>query len=181
MIDLKPAGRALSAVVAQIGPDDLARPTPCEKYSVGELLAHVDEGARALGGDSSAEALDLESPTWQSTLTSRVERVGVAWADPAAWEGSSELAGLEFSNAEWGRIALTELVVHGWDLAQATGQQLELPEETVRSCYEHVAKLLTAPPVPGMWGPPVAVPDDASLLDQVIGITGRSPGVGGGE
>lgn len=180
MIDLKPAGRAMSAVVAGITQDDLDRPTPCEKYTVGELLVHVDEGARGLAGDRTSPPLDLES-SWQETLAHRLERLGDAWSAPEAWEGSTDLAGLDLPNAEWGRIALTEVVVHGWDLAKATGQEITLPDETVRACFEHVTGFLREPPVPELWGTPVDVPDDASLLDRVVGITGRSPAVGWGE
>jgi uncharacterized protein (TIGR03086 family) len=181
MIDLKPAGRALSAVVAGIEQDDLDSPTPCEKYSVRELLVHVDEGARGFAGDHTSPPLDLSGATWRETLADRLDRLGDAWVAPEAWEGSSDLAGLDLSNAEWGRIALTEVVVHGWDLAAATGQEIDLPEETVRACFEHVSGFLKEPPVPELWGPAVAVPDDAPLLDRVVGVTGRSPAVGRGE
>jgi uncharacterized protein (TIGR03086 family) len=136
--------------------------------------------SRGLAGDTTTAPLDLQSE-WRDALAGRLERLGEAWADPEAWEGSTDLAGLDLTNAEWGRIALTEVVVHGWDLARATGQKLELPDETVRVCYEHVVVFLKEPPVPELWGTPVDVPDDASMLDRVVGITGRSPGVGGDE
>ncbi|MEV6287657.1 TIGR03086 family metal-binding protein [Kribbella sp. NPDC051770] len=180
MIDLRPAGRALNAVVAGITDSDLSAATPCDEYSVAELLVHVDEAARGFGGVD-GEPLTPGADRWRETLKHRVEQVGTAWAAPQAWEGSSELAGLGLSNAEWGRIALTELVVHGWDLARATGQELVLPEETVRACYEHVATFLDEPPVPELWGTPVKVDERAALLDRLVGITGRSPRVGGGE
>lgn len=180
MIDLRPAGQALSVVVEGIADTDLGRRTPCDKYSVGALLQHVDEGARGFAG-LEEEPLVPGDDGWRETLARRVDELGNVWADPRAWEGTSELAGLDLSNAEWGRIALTELVVHAWDLARATGQELELPDETVEACYAHVATFLEEPPVPELWGTPVEVPQGARLLDRVVGITGRSPGVGGGE
>ncbi|ADB33910.1 hypothetical protein Kfla_4894 [Kribbella flavida DSM 17836] len=179
MIDLGPAGRALVAVVQRIPQEALGGPTPCAEYDVRQLIAHVDDGARgfagAAGGDGSGEPLDFAAAGWRETLAVRVERLSTAWARPAAWEGTSDLAGLGLSRAEWGKIALTELVVHGWDLAQATGQDLELPAETTQACYDHVAEFLRQPPVPELWGTPVRVPEDASLLDRLVGITGRSP------
>ncbi len=186
MIDLRPAGRALNAIVAGITPDDLSRPTPCEKYSVADVLADVDEGARGFAAAAEeraavTEPLVFDEAGWQETLAERVDRLGEAWADPRAWEGTSDLAGLGLTKAEWGRIALTELVVHGWDLARATGQQLQLPEETVQACHAHVARFLEAPPVPELWGTPVRVPEDAPLMERLVGVTGRSPGAGRGE
>lgn len=35
----------------------------------------------------------------------------------------------------WGRIALTEIGLHGWDLATATGQPFELPEGTLQAVW----------------------------------------------
>jgi uncharacterized protein (TIGR03086 family) len=101
--------------------------------------------------------------------------LGTAWTDPAAWVGESELAGLGLSKEVWGKIALTEVVVHGWDLSKATGLPFELPDETVRACYEHVAGFLDEPPVAELWGPAVKVPTEAPLMDRLVGIAGRRP------
>ena len=75
----------------------------------------------------------------------------------------------------WAKIALTELMVHGWDLARATGQPFDLPEPTLRACLEHVAVFVPAAPLPELWDPPVAVAADAGLLDRIVAITGRTP------
>ncbi|MEA2527630.1 MAG: hypothetical protein QOF73_4857, partial [Thermomicrobiales bacterium] len=69
----------------------------------------------------------------------------------------------------------TEVVVHGWDLAKATGLPFELPEETVLACYEHVAAFLVEPPVPELWGASVEVSAGAPLMDRLVGIAGRRP------
>ncbi|WP_302563609.1 hypothetical protein [Catellatospora tritici] len=39
------------------------------------------------------------------------------------------------TNEMWGRIALTEIGLHGWDLATATGQPFELPEGTLQAVW----------------------------------------------
>jgi uncharacterized protein (TIGR03086 family) len=101
--------------------------------------------------------------------------LGEAWSDPAVWQATSDLGGLELPNEEWGKIAFTEVVVHGWDLSKATGLPFELPESTVRDCYEHVSDFLEQPPVPELWGAPVETSPEAPLMDRVVAITGRRP------
>ena len=87
------------------------------------------------------------------------------------------MPGSDLSNETWGRIALTELVVHGWDLAVATGQRIDesfdLPEHTLRACLDHVAEFVPDAPFPELWGTPVVVAPDAPLLDRILAITGR--------
>ena len=104
-----------------------------------------------------------------------VQALAVAWDDPAVWRGSTAVAGVELPNERWGMIALTELVVHGWDLARGTGQPFDLPDDTLRACLDHVAEFVPMAPFPDLWGPPVGVAADASVLDQIVAITGRTP------
>ena len=73
-------------------------------------------------------------------------------------------AGVELSNTTWGKITLTELVVHGWDIAIAIGHPFDLPEHTLQACFDHVAVFVPNAPLPDLWGPPVEVPQDAALL-----------------
>ncbi|MFZ3598011.1 TIGR03086 family metal-binding protein [Streptomyces sp. BH104] len=175
MIDLKPACGRMTEVLSAVTDEQLSGPTPCPDYSVRELIAHVDDAARAFTGFARKEAPLLAEPgdRRESALKS-VRALGDAWDDPAAWHGESEGPGITLTNEEWGKVALTEMVVHGWDLARATGQTLDLPEETLRACHDHVSGFLTeaAPPA---WGPPVETPADAPLIDRIVGLTGRRP------
>jgi hypothetical protein len=50
-----------------------------------------------------------------------IDVLAAAWQEPSAWQGTTDL-GVTLTNEVWGRIALTEMVVHGWDLATATDQ-----------------------------------------------------------
>ncbi|WP_240796384.1 TIGR03086 family metal-binding protein [Streptomyces sp. RFCAC02] len=181
-MDLKPACARMGRVVAGLGDGQLDDPTPCAEYDVGELLAHVAEvarGARAVARKEEQPAGALWAPPregWREGLAGELRALGEAWNEPTAWEGVSSGAGAELPNELWGRIAFTEIVVHGWDLARATGQPFELPDETVRACYEHVAEFVPNAPVPGLWGARIEIPGDAALFDRLLAITGRQPG-----
>jgi uncharacterized protein (TIGR03086 family) len=166
VIDLTPACRALTTLVAGIDDARLGDPTPCIGMTVGDVLAHLDEVARgataAAGGDAPAAP----------GLPAALDALAVAWSDPTAWDG--ETAGpVTLPNATWGRIALTEVVVHGWDLARATGRGFVPDPATLQVCLAHVRDLV--PPLPELWGTPVDLPDDAPLLDRVVAGTGRRP------
>lgn len=183
MIDLKPACHGMTDVLAGISDQQLTDPTPCTEYSVRALAEHVDDAAQvfaaiargdALGPDGSGPAA-RPGDDWRASATKHVQELGGAWADPAAWEGRSKGPGADLPNQLWGMIALTELVVHGWDLARATGQAFSLPDDTLQVCYDHVVAFVPNAPVEGLWGPPVEPAADATLLDRILSVTGRQP------
>ncbi|NDZ82525.1 TIGR03086 family protein [Streptomyces sp. SID10853] len=185
MIDLEPACRRMTDVLAGVTDDRLTHATPCADYTVGDLINHIDEVACGFAALARKEHADADNGAdagpaplgrgWCEPVTAHVLALGASWADPAAWQGSTEAAGVELPNERWGRVALTEMVVHGWDLAVATGRPFGLPAATLQACLDHVADFVPRAPVPALWGPAADIPDDAPLLDRIIAITGRSP------
>lgn len=186
MIDLKPACERMNEVLAGVADDQLSNPSPCVEYTVGDLIDHVDQVCRGsaavarqdldetVGAGTGPRALTLE-PRWRATVAQHVTAVGEAWDNAAAWEGGANVPGSDLSNEMWGKITLTELVVHGWDIAKATGQPFDLPEYALEACLDHVASFVPNAPVPSLWGHPVNVALDATLLDRIVAITGRTP------
>jgi uncharacterized protein (TIGR03086 family) len=179
MIDLMPACRRMIDVLGGVADDQLAGGTPCTEYTVRDLIAHVDgvaNGFAALArAQPSAPGDEGLGDDWRERVAEHVRALGEAWADPAAWKGETETGGTALPNELWGKIAFTEVVVHGWDLATATGQPFALPDETLRACLDHVADFVPKAPLPTLWGPAVPVPDDAPLLHRVLAVTGRTP------
>lgn len=188
MIDLKPACLRMIDVLAGVADDQLRSLTPCTEYTVGDLIDHVDGAAAgftalaytAVGDQRGTDVGRTPAAAnlgdgWRKYVAEHVRELGAAWDAPAAWQGSTSAAGVKLTNELWGKIALTEMVVHGWDIAKATGQPFELPEDTLRACLDHVAEFVPNAPVDGLWGPPVQVPTDAPLLNRVVATTGRTP------
>ncbi|MFD2083567.1 hypothetical protein [Actinopolymorpha cephalotaxi] len=68
-----------------------------------------------------------------------------------------------------------ELVLHGWDLAVATGQSLDCPDDVARAAYDATARSAEQAREMGLFGPPVEVPTRASELDRVLALSGRDP------
>ena len=117
MSDLTPACDRMIEVVAGVASEQLASPTCCTDYTVGDLIDHVDhvdlvaQGATALARASGELANTNSShlePNWQATVIRHVQALGKAWDDPAAWEGVGNVPGSDLSNATWGKITLTE-------------------------------------------------------------------------
>jgi uncharacterized protein (TIGR03086 family) len=98
-----------------------------------------------------------------------------AWGEPAAWDGMSRAGGVDFPGEVGGIIALTEVVIHGWDMAVATGQDYDVDAATLQAVLPHVMATAEEGPVEGLFGPAVPVADDAPLLDRVIALSGRDP------
>lgn len=167
MIDLKPACTYAASLVGDVRDASLDGPTPCDGYTVRGMIAHLDQVARG------ADAPEPLGPRWRTEVPERLDALAAGWADPAAWEG---VGGLDLPNATWGRIVLTEMVVHGWDLARATGRPFDLDDgPTLQACLEHVAEFVPNAPVPQLWGPPAVVDEGAPLIDRIVAITGRTP------
>jgi uncharacterized protein (TIGR03086 family) len=181
-IDLTPAARRMGRLVAGLPDEALDRPTPCAAYRVADLLDHVGGAALAFRGAARKQPLEAAPPgdgadlpaDWRTVIPRDLDALAEAWRDPAAWTGMTAVGGVDLPGEVAGVVGLDELVIHGWDLAVATGQAAEyggpgLPE--VFAAVQH----FRASGIEGLFGPEVAVADDAPLLDRILGVAGRDP------
>jgi uncharacterized protein (TIGR03086 family) len=85
--------------------------------------------------------------------------------------------GIDLPGEIAGHVAINEVVVHGWDIATATRHDYSCQTELLQAAYAFVQSAVAQNPdgSPGLFGPPVTVPDSAPLLDRLIGLTGRDP------
>jgi uncharacterized protein (TIGR03086 family) len=109
---------------------------------------------------------------WRAAFEEQAKRLLAAWEDPRAYEGKTPGG---FPAALGARMVLGDLVVHGWDLATATGQGFEADEEAARLLCEFAESMGDQARKGGVFGEPVPVPDDATTFEKALGLTGRDP------
>ncbi len=188
MLDIEPATRVLSDIVVRVGDDQLALPTPCTESTVGDLLDHVDSLSQAFIGAATRAGDGRDGPPpkpdtanlgddWRTRIPERLATLARAWRDPDAWSGMTRAGGLDMPAEIAGVVALDEVILHGWDIAAATGQPYDCPPHLLEAAYAFVHGTATRNPegTPGLFGPPVPVPDDAPLLDRLLAASGRRP------
>ncbi|MFG3282211.1 TIGR03086 family metal-binding protein [Streptomyces sp. NPDC048111] len=187
--DLGPAAAELTRLLDGVRDDQLAGPTPCPAYPLQDLLAHVlglstafqDAARKEFGPSTSTPPGSVPPPQlpldWRKSLPASLAAMAEAWRDPAAWEGETRAGGLSLPAAVAGRVALDELVVHGWDVARSTGQEFRAAPGDLEIAYSFLAPSKDDPASRGgAFGPAVDVPDDAPMVDRLIGMSGRDPG-----
>jgi uncharacterized protein (TIGR03086 family) len=192
MLDLDPAAREVVRLLDGVDDDRLNAPTPCADTPLAALLDHFmglclaftwaarktappPDGEPVGPGLATSQHLD---PQWRVLLPERLRELVAAWRDPAAWEGTTEAGGVTMPAGQMAVVALDELVLHGWDLARATGQDFHCdPASTaaVLAFTTEAAKPQHAASRAGLFGPVVDVAPDAPALDQALGLAGRDP------
>jgi uncharacterized protein (TIGR03086 family) len=182
--DLEPAAHRIVALLDGVPDSALDARTPCADTPVAGLLDHLmglSEGLRAAAakepdrGAPQPAAANLD-PKWRVVLPERLDALVAAWREPAAVEGTTSAGGVEMPATEIAVVTLDELVLHGWDLARSTGQSYEPDPAEVTAILGFVEAFASAEGVPGLFGPAVAVPDDAPAFDRALGLSGRDPG-----
>ena len=188
-VDLAPAARRMAELVRGVPDGVLGAPTPCPAYTVGDMLDHVHGLSVAFAAAATKHTAGIgdEAPEpdasrlgddWRTRIPDELDHLADAWRDPAAWTGMTRAGGVDLPGEIAGLIALDELVVHGWDLAQASGQPYDSDPASLAAVHAFVSQVAgpgQQAPREGIFGPPVDVPEDAPLLDRVIGLTGRDP------
>ncbi|TMK85009.1 MAG: hypothetical protein E6G44_08465 [Actinobacteria bacterium] len=154
------AGNAISG----IRPQQATLPTPCRSWDVRELVNHLVHDlqqftAMAAGGRYEKDESDVIGEDWLGAIHLPFGDV------PATWSVGQQVA---------------DIVVHGWDIAKATGQPTELDPDLGRVSLEWGRENLK-PQFRGdedsgkVFGPEVAVPEDATVYEQLAGWFGRDP------
>jgi uncharacterized protein (TIGR03086 family) len=185
VLDLTPATDAVARVVAAVRDDQLDAPTPCEGTPVAALLDHLDGLSQAFTAAARKTPLDAGASAdtsrladgWRERIPARLAALARAWHDEDAWTGMTAAGGVDLPGEVAGLVALDEVVVHGWDVARATDQDLGVDAQLVEGALGFVRQAVAEHPAgsPGLFGPPVPVADDAPPLHVLLGLTGRDP------
>lgn len=177
----------LAALLQGIDDGQRCLPTPCSDYDVAALTGHVvgwlENFAAGFAGDDGtcprSDVTDVAVPTDEAP--SRV-REAARLLDGAVRDGATNRplviaaqggmpGDMAFS------MMLSEYVLHGWDLARATGSPWSPQKETVTQAHEFLQGMVTPEyrGPGGMFDEEVPVPPDAPALDRLVGFSGRDP------
>ncbi|WP_430783000.1 TIGR03086 family metal-binding protein [Actinoplanes sp. G11-F43] len=182
-LDFDPPVRQIRALLLGVDSHDLGAPTPCPDWPVAALLDHLMGLAVAFaltarkraGGDSAPEpSVGRLSPQWRSRLPVLLADLAIAWKEPSAWTGTARAGGVTMPATAMGTVVMNELVMHGWDLARATGQDFAADPRALEPLVEFLAQ---SPPggSPGMFGPRLPFAPGEDLLPQALALAGRDP------
>ncbi|MGF1426693.1 TIGR03086 family metal-binding protein [Kitasatospora sp. LaBMicrA B282] len=169
---------AFTDTAAAIRADQLGHRTPCEQFTVAELLGHVGQvlasSERAARKQPQSDA--AAGPATPAEVAEAARRAAAAWAEPAAYQGTTEFGPGEMPADFAAAVTLQELALHGWDLARATGQPFGAGEEAAKAVLSVVQQLAGTARANGGYGRPVAVPDGAGPFHRALAASGRNPG-----
>ncbi|MFE4398641.1 MULTISPECIES: TIGR03086 family metal-binding protein [Streptomycetaceae] len=179
------AASAAAAVATAVPADQpLDAPTPCTEFDTRALINHwvlytshgLEHRARRVELPEELGARDFTvDADWRSGYAAQLERAVAAWADPAAWEGDVDLGGAPVPAVGIARMLVLELLLHGWDVARATGGRIGVDEELALLAGEIVAENAELYRRYAGFAESVALPEDASAWDRALAASGRDP------
>jgi uncharacterized protein (TIGR03086 family) len=183
--ELTDAAGAAATIVDGVTPSELSGPTPCTEWDVRTLLNHIilwtsHSLERRAHGESVAEDLMerdfAASPDFAAAYRAQLDRALAAWSDPAVWDRKINVMGTETPAADVAALMVAELVLHGWDLAAATGRPYAVSERAADATLKAVTANAALFRQYKGFADPVPVAADAPIVDRVLALSGRDPG-----
>jgi len=170
-------------IVLGVRPEQLLLPTPCRDWDVRLLLNHIIGGNYtfaevAAGGRADATGVmdDHTLPDPGSNYIASADAVMAAWAAPGAMERRVHMPFGDIPAPAAVSIHFLDIVVHGWDLARATGQDTTIEPDLAAEALD-ISQGLLSPELrdTGVFGPEVPVSADDPLHDRLVAFMGRRP------
>lgn len=170
-------------VVANVDQPRLTSTTPCDAYTVQQLMDHIVGWIQVFEAGCNGRTFQGDPSAYVCGPDAAAEFARLAASVVAGWKeygfdrevqisgGSMMPAAMVFN------MTVMEYLAHGWDLASATGQPNPYSEGEAADVLTR-AKATLPPEYQGegqAFGAPVPVADDASAIDQLIGFLGRDP------
>jgi uncharacterized protein (TIGR03086 family) len=179
---------ASTAEIVKTAQGQLDAPTPCAEWDVRALLNHV------IGTLWLAEGLFSDQPPRYPMVPGGLPPADLAAGDPAVAYAEAAAAALAAAGAgdALTRVHPTplgdmpgpglagfttlDILVHGWDLARATGQPADLDGRLAAHVLGFAGQALaTQESRAGRIGPALTAPDGATVTSQLVAFLGRQP------
>jgi uncharacterized protein (TIGR03086 family) len=164
--------------VPLVRPEQWSNPSPCEDWTAGDVVGHVvATHGMMLGliGRALSEAPPVDDGPLAAFQAARADMQTVLDDPELAATEYDGLFGRTQISATVDRFLGMDLVIHGWDLARATGQDEHLDPAEVERIWTDARELGDNLRQPGICAAPVKIADDAPLQDRVLAYLGRDP------
>lgn len=163
-------------LVAGLAAEQWIAATPCEGWDVRALVGHVVRGnhlfAAALGKER-AEPLNVDGELGAAFAHSATELLA-AFESPGALDRVVEVPFGRVPGVVALHLRLTEILVHGWDIARATGQLTGFDEAVAEQELEFSREAVGAIPLDRRpFGPAQQAPTAAPAIDRLAALLGR--------
>ena len=158
--------------------------TPCPEWDLRTLLNHTIlwtaySAERRAHGESAAEDLMSKDftaePGFAADYQAQAGRAVKAWSDPKAWAGDRGVMGNATPAKDIAAMLIAEMVLHGWDIAKATGQDYHCDDAVARNLLKTVEAQGDMFRQYQGFAAIVPVPDDAPAFDRALALSGRDP------
>ncbi len=171
----------LTGITEQIDEAQLHDPTPCSELDVAGVLTHMITGGGQFAFLFRGETPPTQEPApptdevlvkhFQTTMEDLLDAVH----SPGAMERVITAPLGEMPGDAFARLVAFDGLIHGWDLAQATGQPYTIDEDVVAAVDEFARQAIT-PEMrdSGMFGDPTCPPPWAGTLERLVAFSGRS-------
>jgi uncharacterized protein (TIGR03086 family) len=165
------SGWTLSKVVGAT--EKLDGSTPCDDWDVRGLMNHMLDTQHYFVTSAKGEDASPPSPHPPELLgddpVADFERARAETLSTFGQDGVIEKTGSSLG------IAFSDQLLHGWDLATATGQDATMPDGLPEAAYEMIHGRFTDEQRKGVFKPEVPVGPKASAQDKLLAYTGRNP------
>lgn len=166
----------LAGVVGGISVDQLDRPTPCADFTVRGVLEHMIGGATMFAAAYRGET--PAAPDLGDVLAGfgpTLADLGKAIGAPGALDRTVAAPFGEVSGETFARFVVLDGLVHGWDLATATSQVYDPPDELVAAVDEFAQQTLDPLRDGQTFAAAVEPAANASPIERLVAYTGRRP------
>jgi uncharacterized protein (TIGR03086 family) len=182
--DLARALEQAQSVLSGVAPSQLGDATPCAKWNVKELSNHIVGGAMMFGSLTRGETMpemtgtaDFTAGDIVSTFNTAKTSLLAAWQEPGVFEREMVFPFATLPAEIAARVQLMEVVVHTWDVAQATGQVESLDNSLAETVLTFAGAMVpeSSRNVEGEpFGVEVAEPESAAPYAKLAGLMGRN-------
>lgn len=156
--------------------DAWSNPSPCADWTARDVVVHVADNLLKVGGALSGTEQAPIGPD---------EDIVAGWdRAKTVFGGAIETADLSATvpgpmgpmPAEQliGRFIASDVLVHTWDVARATGGDEALPIDIVSAAYSGLKPMDAMLRMPGVFGPKVTVPEGSDVQTEFLGFVGRT-------
>ena len=167
----------LKGMVSTLTPEELGAQTPCEHFAVRGVLEHMIAGGSMFAAAFRGEAPPAAPPSGEPTalFPKTMDELVASMKAPGALDKMVDAPFGTVPGEVFARFVALDGLVHGWDIATATGKDYDPPADVVAAADEFARQALADEMRDGdTFKVATEVPATASPIERLVAFTGRT-------